>query len=103
MPALYTVQQLSKITGDFVAKRHGTWNHEEWEQLCLDVSKLGINLNEEMQAHLGLLIETLKVFYTSAPKRVKSAPTKRKTGAKHKAKRVAKLAAPAGTEPLDQA
>ncbi|OQC04686.1 MAG: hypothetical protein BWX80_02367 [Candidatus Hydrogenedentes bacterium ADurb.Bin101] len=93
MPSPYTVQQLSKIAGDFVVKRRGSWNHEEWEQFCAEVSKLGITPNAELQAHLGLLLETLKVFYLSLPKRIKSASTKRKPSAKRKPRAKAKAVA----------
>ncbi len=103
MPELYTVQQLSKLAGDFVVKKHGTWNHEEWEQLCKDVSSLGIRLDAEMQARLGLLIETLKVFYVSMPKRTKTVSAKGKAGAKRKPKAKAKLAVPPEKKEAGQA
>ncbi|HOC70922.1 MAG TPA: hypothetical protein PLL36_11960 [Candidatus Hydrogenedentes bacterium] len=93
MPSPYTVQQLSKIASDFVVKKRGNWNHEEWEQFCAEVSKFGITLDTEMQARLGLLLETLKVFYVSIPKRVKTVSAKRKTGAKRKPKAKTKAAA----------
>ncbi len=90
MPAPYTIQELSKIAGDFVIKKRGEWNHDDWEQLCADVSALGLKLDGEMQVRLGLLIETLKAFYVSMPKRISTASAKSKTRAKRKVKAKAK-------------
>lgn len=89
MAETYTVQQLAKLASDFVVKKRGTWNHTEWQELCASVASLGLELDEEMEARLGLLLETLKTFYVSLPKRAKTA-TKKKTKAKAKSKAKAK-------------
>jgi len=86
MPAPYTIQELSKIAGDFVIKKRGEWNHDDWEQLCADVSALGLKLDGEMQVRLGLLIETLKAFYVSTASAKSKTRAKRKVKAKAKAK-----------------
>lgn len=100
MAETYTVQQLAKLAGDFVVKKRGTWDHEAWEEFCGAAAALGVEPDEEMRARLGLLLETLKVFYVSLPKRAKTlakrkarTKTKSKAKAKTKAKSRAKAAA----------
>ncbi|NLV45230.1 MAG: hypothetical protein GXY07_12105 [Candidatus Hydrogenedentes bacterium] len=98
MAETYTVQQLAKLAGDFVVKKRGSWDHEAWEEFCGAAAALGVEPDEEMRARLGLLLETLKVFYVSLPKRAKTLArrktrTKTKSKAKAKAKPRAKAAA----------
>lgn len=100
MAETYTVQQLAKLAGDFVVKKRGSWDHEAWEEFCASASALGVKPDEEMRAHLGLLLETLKAFYVSLPKRAKTLAkrktrTKTRSKAKAKAKPRAKAAASA--------
>ena len=99
MAESYTVQQLAKLAGDFVVKKRGVWEHEDWQQLCASVEGLGVTLDEDLKTCLGMLLESLKVFYASCPKRPKTA-AKRKPRAKSKAKaapRVKAAAKNAGT------
>lgn len=103
MAESYTVQQLAKLTGDFVVKKRGVWEHEDWQQLCASVEALGVTLDEDLKTCLGMLLESLKVFYVSVPKRPKTA-AKRKPRAKSKAKaktasRKEPAAKAAGTKP----
>lgn len=91
MAESYTVQQLAKLAGDFVVKKRGTWEHEDWQQLCASVEALGVTLDEDLKTCLGMLLESLKVFYASCPKRPKTA-AKKKPRAKRKAKAKAKTA-----------
>jgi|GEM_PF-559578 len=92
MAESYTVQQLAKLAGDFVVKKRGVWEHEDWQQLCASVEALGLILDEDLRTCLGMLLESLKVFYASCPKRPKTA-AKRKPRAKSKAKAKAKTKA----------
>ena len=94
MPEPYTVQQVAKLAGDFVVKKRGAWNHEEWQQWCDSIASLGLELDEELRVQLGVLLETLKTCYLSMPKRPKSA-AKKKAGAKRKTKAKAKTRAAA--------
>lgn len=99
MAESYTVQQLAKLAGDFVVKKRGVWEHEDWQHLCASVEALGVTLDEDLKTCLGMLLESLKVFYASCPKRPKTA-AKRKPRAKSKAKaapRVKAAAKNAGT------
>ncbi len=87
MPDTYVIQQLAKIASEFVVKKQGVWNHQEWEQLCAEISGLGLDLNGEMQMCLGVLIETFKVFYDTGPKKIKKpAAEKSKSPVKRTAK-----------------
>ncbi len=89
MAATHTVQQLAKIAGDFVVKHHGVWEHEQWESLCRDAAVLGLELDADMQAQLGELLERLRVFYfcmPAAPLTQSKAKAKAKAKAKPKAK-----------------
>lgn len=89
MPETYIVQTLAKLASDFVVKKKGSWNHDEWEQfLKTTTDKLEIHFDEIMEARLGLLLETLKAFYLGLPKRPKKstkAKAKRKTPSRKKA------------------
>ena len=83
---------MTKLVGDFVVKQDGFWNHEQWESLCTEVSKLGVEMDESFQEHLGLLLEHLRVFYFCMPA---PAPAKPKAAAKPKAKAKVKTKAKA--------
>lgn len=101
MPETYSIQQLAKITSDFVVKKRGSWNHDDWQSLCGSASALGLATdNAEISEKLGLLLEIFKEFYLVLPKRVKTAAKKKaKSKAKTRAKssRTKKTTAPANT------
>lgn len=100
MTVRYTVQETAKQAADFVVKKHGKWDHEEWEQLCSSITASGVNLDDEAKQRLGLLLETLKMMYFSLPKRIKSkAKGKAKAKPKAKAKTKAKAKARSSETP----
>lgn len=107
MAATHNLQKMTKMIGEFVVKQDGFWNHEQWEDLCMEIGKLGVEMDEAFQEHLGLLLEHLRVFYfcmpAPAPAKSKAkakAKPKVKAKAKSKAKAKAKAkAAPASVPP----
>ncbi len=102
MAATHNLQKLAELTGDFVVKHHGTWNHNHWEGLCKKVTALGVDMDESFEEHLGMLLEHLRVFYfcmpPSPPAKAKAKP-KAKPKAKAKSKAKAKTAAKPKTAP----
>lgn len=67
MAKTHTIQKLAKIVGDFVVANNGVWDHSQWEDLCEGIRKLGIELDPDLEQRLGLLVETMKIFYFCAP------------------------------------
>ena len=54
---------LVKLAGEFVTSRKGIWDHAAWLDFLAGVQKAGVDLSEEMQSHLGELLEATKRFY----------------------------------------
>ncbi len=54
---------LVKLVGEFVTSRKGIWDHAAWLDFLAGVQKAGVDLSEEMQSHLGELLEATKRFY----------------------------------------
>jgi hypothetical protein len=87
MAEAYVIQQVAKKAGDFVVKKRGTWNHEEWEQFCAAFAAQGLEMDGDRRTQLGLLLEALKALYVALPKKPKAkTPVKRKARAKSKVK-----------------
>ncbi len=102
MAATHKLQDLAKLAGDFVVKRRGAWNHEQWEALRDKVVALGLEQNDSLDEHLGLLLEQLRIFYQDLPQPARTkakakTKAKRKTKAKAKTKTKAKAAAKAAS------
>ena len=57
---------LAKLAGEFVTSRKGIWDHSAWLVFLADVQKAGLELSEEMQSHLGELLEATKRFYAAS-------------------------------------
>ncbi len=57
---------LVKLAGEFVTSRKGIWDHSAWSVFLADVQKAGVELSEEMQSHLGDLLEATKRFYAAS-------------------------------------
>ena len=92
MAATHNLQKMTRIMGDFVVKQNGSWNHDQWEELCEQLPALGVKMDDSLREHLGLLLEHLRVFYSCMPTAAKAkAKTKTKTRVKAKAKAKAKM------------
>jgi predicted flap endonuclease-1-like 5' DNA nuclease len=61
-----TFEELTKLAADFVTKQKGMWDHSAWTDFVSRVKKEGFDITEEMQSHLGGLLEAMKQFYTAA-------------------------------------
>jgi len=57
---------LIKRASQFVEKQKGVWDHAKWQELLTDIQKRGIKFTEETQNYLGLVLESLKKFYTTS-------------------------------------
>ena len=57
---------MAKLAGEFVTSRKGIWDHSAWLVFLADVQKAGVELSEEMQSHLGELLEATKRFYAAS-------------------------------------
>ena len=49
-----------------MTSRKGIWDHSAWLVFLADVQKAGVELSEEMQSHLGELLEATKRFYAAS-------------------------------------
>ena len=96
MAAMHTVQELAVLVSDFVVKRRGVWNHEQWEALCGKVAGLGVDLDDALLERLGLLLEDMRVFYYCMPAIPKA---KKKTTSKARPKAKAKAMPAQSPEP----
>ena len=61
-----TYDDLVKLAGEFVTSRKGIWDHSAWLDFVSGVQKAGFDLSEEMQSHLGELLEATKRFYEAS-------------------------------------
>ncbi len=84
MPASTTLSKVLKLAQAFVTDKGGEWNHQDWEALCGELSKVGVENTDANRAALGSLLESLKYFSAlpaaaATPK--KSAPKAKKKAA----------------------
>lgn len=103
MAVTHNLQEMAGLLGDFVVKQRGVWEHEQWETLCAKVSALGVELDEDLHARLGILLENMRVFYFCMPARPRrKTKAKSKTKARAKKKTAAKSRAKAPMPPPAQ-
>jgi hypothetical protein len=57
---------LIKKASQFVEKQKGVWDHSKWEAFLSDIQKKGDELSDDMQDHLGVVLESMKKFYKDA-------------------------------------
>lgn len=78
------VQKLLELAGDFVTKRNGDWDHEEWEGFLKKAEKIGAVSDDQGKRNLGNILEAAKFFYQRADIEP-SKPSKAKAKSKPKA------------------
>lgn len=85
MPATTPLSKVLKLAQAFVTDKGGEWNHQEWESLCEEVTRIGVEMTDANKAALGALLESLKYFSSlpsaAAPTK-KAAPKAKKKAAK---------------------
>lgn len=64
MPTTTTLSKVLKLAQSFVGDKGGEWNHQEWEALCGEVARIGVEMTDANKAALGALLESLKYFST---------------------------------------
>ena len=57
---------LIKRASQFVEKQKGVWDHTKWEAFLADIQKKGDEMTDEMSDHLGVVLESMKKFYSDA-------------------------------------
>lgn len=67
MAKTHTIQKLARIVGDFVVAHNGVWEHDHWEALCSEIKALGVELDPDLEQRLGMLVETMKIFFFCVP------------------------------------
>ncbi|MEO5360245.1 MAG: hypothetical protein H7843_07315 [Nitrospirota bacterium] len=50
----------------FVEQQKGVWDHTAWTDFLSGISKMGFDIDSEMKAYLGSLLESMKKYYTAA-------------------------------------
>ena len=60
------LEKLTDLAADFVEKQKGIWDHTAWTNFLSRVKNEGFDITEEMQSHLGELLEAMKRFYAAA-------------------------------------
>jgi predicted flap endonuclease-1-like 5' DNA nuclease len=60
------LEDLTKLASDFVTAQKGLWDHAAWSEFLSKVRAKGFDISEEMQSHLGELLEAMKRFYAAA-------------------------------------
>ncbi len=67
MATATTLGKVLKLTQAFVTQKGGVWNHQDWEALCDDIAKTGLEVTDADRAALGALLESMKHFHALAP------------------------------------
>ena len=83
------VQKLLELAVEFVTKRNGDWDHEEWEGFLKKAEKIGPVSDDPGKRNLGNILEAAKFFYQRADIEP-SKPTKAKAKAAAEKKKPAK-------------
>ena len=60
------LEELTKMATDFVTMQKGMWDHAAWTDFVSNLKKKGFDLSDDMQSHLGELLEAMKRFYSAA-------------------------------------
>ena len=58
-----TFDEIVKLAGDFVTQQKGAWDHSTWLTFLSTLKQKGYDVSEDMQAHVGQLLEAIKRFY----------------------------------------
>jgi hypothetical protein len=57
---------LVDLTSKFVEAQKGAWDHTAWLNFLSDVQKKGLELSDDMTDNLGLVLESMKKFYSAS-------------------------------------
>jgi len=72
-------RKLLETASEFVEKKRGWWEHEDWNDFLAGLGQEGFELSEDSRAPIGNILEIFKAYYhnddfrTIAEKRRKSA------------------------------
>ena len=56
------------LSGTFVGKHKGMWNHNDWLNFLFEIQKRGIDVSEDMKLRFGYVLESMKKVYNSLSK-----------------------------------
>lgn len=88
------VRDVLALTGEFVIKRKGEWDHEGWESFVKKAGKAGADVSDFGQVKLGALLEATKSIYCAAeepaPVKAEKKPKAEKPAKAEKAEKPAK-------------
>ena len=57
---------LVDLAGKFVESQKGVWDHTAWLNFVSDVQQKGLELSDDMKDNLGLVLESMKKFYSAS-------------------------------------
>ena len=57
---------LVDLAGKFVESQKGAWDHTAWLNFVSDVQQKGLELSDDMKDNLGLVLESMKKFYSAS-------------------------------------
>ena len=57
---------LVDLTSKFVESQKGAWDHTAWLNFVSDVQKKDLELSDDMTDNLGLVLESMKKFYSAS-------------------------------------
>jgi len=87
MAAKTLLEKLFAVSGQFIVKQKGNWNHSDWERFLEAIVGLGVTgdgISDEDKRNLGNMLEAGKHFYNRSPAASKRPVSRKRTAAKPK-------------------
>ncbi|MCG6553661.1 MAG: hypothetical protein L7F77_15155 [Candidatus Magnetominusculus sp. LBB02] len=64
--AMGQFDEIMDAAAKFVEQQKGVWDHTAWTDFLDNISKTGVEVNAEVKAYLGTLLESMKKYYAAA-------------------------------------
>ncbi|MDQ1258136.1 MAG: hypothetical protein QG656_2745 [Candidatus Hydrogenedentes bacterium] len=89
MAAKSMYEKVLELCAQFVVKRKGAWEHDDWERFLIKAAQAGVELSDESKRNLGNILEGAKYFYLAAPPPAPKKPAKKRASKKAAPKKAA--------------